>query len=195
VKELLDESTITLRADGASALCNVSCLYDSFFGIRQLNPESESSREELTDEIVVRRKNARMNITVRGLPEEAEADDYYFVIALNDKGYSFTGQPLPGDTRLKAEATFNAHHDLISEHPFNLIHASASPDDHATVFLFRNGTDTPLAMTETDTDGNLIVPKSGKMLNILFNLDPNRDMGIYMVVTPWEEVHQWVDWY
>lgn len=163
---------------------------DLFYGMKIIQVQSVDS----SDEIIIARKNARLNITVRGLPENENADDYYFIIDLNNNGYYFTGKPVRNKIEMKKRSGFNAMSDLISDQPFNIIHSFSTnrfPDDNITIYLYKNGVNTPIASIDKDINGKEISPAAGELTNILINLS---SLQTHIIVTPWDEIYQWVEW-
>ena len=111
------------------------------------------------EEIIISRKNARMYLTVRGLPALHKAIDYYFTIHLNNNGYNFKGTPIPNAIVIKQNGITLANNDFVSPSSFNLIHTDSSREDYATVNLYRRsdteyGEDILIASINSDLNGN-----------------------------------------
>lgn len=150
-----------------------------------------------TREIVLIRKNARMTITVRGLPLGSDASDYYFIISGMRSGYSLRGSILNTVVNMKQTGVFSSIGQyLVTGTPFAL--AGTAPGEGLTVSLYRYGTDgsgTLVASVKQDSSGQLIAPSAGQTANVLIDLSPDSSSpSVSIVVTPWNEVYQWVIW-
>lgn len=172
------------------------CPDDLFFGYNLIN-ESTGKTENSIQELVISRKNARMYITVRGLPPHIQTDDYYFIIHKKNNGYDLRGLPNKTTVSIRQTGIFKDNGDFVSPEPFNLIHTTQKADDRMTVQLFRkNGLsktqDILIASTDRDKNGQPIAPPAARTTNILINL--TGDITVYVITTPWDEIFEWVEW-
>lgn len=189
----LDNSTVsTFVEEGANQSQTPG---DLFFGIAQIGKSLKSPTRN--EEIVISRKNARMYLTVRGLPDLHKAEDYYFTIHLNDNGYNFRGIPFPNEMVIKQNGAMLANNDFVSLSPFNLVHTDETREDYATVCLYKRagaeyGEDILIANINSDLNGNPIVLPVGRTANLLVDL--RQEISVHIKVTPWDEIEQWVEW-
>lgn len=165
---------------------------DLFFGIAQI--DKSPIRNE---EIIISRKNARMYLTVRGLPVLHKAVDYYFTIHLNNNGYNFKGTPVPNAIVIKQNGITLANNDFVSPSSFNLIHTGSSREDYATVNLYKRsdaeyGEDILITSINSDLNGNPIVLPAGRTTNLLIDL--RQGISVHVKISPWDKTEQWVEW-
>ena len=186
----------TVRADSAEEGENYyQTLHDLFFGIAQIGKSLKSPIRN--EEIIIARKNARMYLTVRGLPAFHRAIDYYFTIHLNNNGYNFKGTPVPNAIEIKQNGITLANNDFVSPSSFNLIHTDSNREDYATVNLYRRsdaeyGEDILIASINSDLNGNPIVLPAGLTTNLLIDL--RQEISVHVKTSPWEKREQWVEW-
>lgn len=170
-------------------------LDDLFFGFAQIGKSPKSPIRN--EEIIISRKNARMYLTVRGLPILHKAVDYYFTIHLNNNGYNFKGTPIPNAIVIKQNGITLANNDFVSPSSFNLIHTDSSREDYATINLYRRsdaeyGEDILIASINSDLNGNPIVLPAGRTTNLLIDL--RQEISVHVKTSPWEKTEQWVEW-
>lgn len=168
-----------------------------FYGISQLSGNS-------TEEVLISPKTARVNITVKGLPTEAGANDYYFTLDSHYDGYNFTGEPHQEKVRIKLEGEFNDEHDLATTGSYDIIHyppvntgGYGKTEQHSVIGLWKaspKDNDVLLASADRDTTGRFIIPQAGKTMNILIYFKGNGEIEIVVVITKWNEVYQWNEW-
>lgn len=189
----LDNSAISAHAEEGES--QAQALDDFFFGIAQIGESLKySSRNE---EIIISRKNARMYLTVRGLPSPHEAADYYFKIHLNNNGYNFKGTPVPNEMVIKQSGTTLENNDFVSPSSFNLIHTDDTREDYATVDFYKRGDaeygeDTLIVSINSDLNGNPIVLPAGQTTNLLIDL--RQGISIHVRTSPWDKIEQWTEW-
>lgn len=109
---------------------------DHFFGIAQTGKSQKSQIKN--EEIIISRKNARMYLTVRGLPTLHKAADYYFIIHLNNKGYNYKGVPISKTIAIKQNGITLANNDFVSPSAFCLVHTDTTRKDYVTIDLYKN---------------------------------------------------------
>lgn len=189
----LDNSTVSAfvkEDEGQSQTLN-----DLFFGIAQMGKSLKSPVRN--EEIIIARKNARMYLTVRGLPALYKAADYYFTIHLNNNGYNFKGTPVPNAIVIKQNGITLANNDFVSPSSFNLIHTNDSREDYVTVNLYQRaiaeyGEDILIASINSDLNGNPIVLPTGRTTNLLIDL--RQAISIHIKTSPWDKTEQWAEW-
>lgn len=86
----------------------------------------------------------------------------------------------------------------MTPEPLNIIHTGSSGPNKGNlkVRFYRRtpgGTDELYAEAVTDTEGNPIYPSADSTVNVLIVLGDS-GVTVQIVVTPWEEIYQWVDW-
>jgi hypothetical protein len=199
----LDLATSTIDGDYAAQPGNL------FFGFKTITLGQEDTRAD-NDKIVhtvdITQKAARLHIVVRGLPAEADADDYYFTLGRVSDGFDFRGNPVNDDNRrIKATAVFNDAHELVSPQPYYLL-PSIDPDNAdattaETIRLWMVGDDPDgnddvdlTGRVNTDSQGNYIGLTAGETTNVLIVFTPTGDIEVRIRVTPWNEVYQWSEW-
>lgn len=201
---LHDNQTVTV-SDAGSSIDNFRislieeasyhrCPDDLFFGFREIAGTSHATTPQ---EIVIARKNARMYITVRGLPAHASADDYYFTVDKKNNGYDLKGLPVRHPACIRQACIRQENGDFVSTHAFSLIHVSGNEDDRMTVNLYQKNQATKagdllIASAVSDTDGNPIAPPAARTTNVLLDLGGN--IAVYVETTPWDEIYQWAEW-
>ncbi|WP_293713667.1 FimB/Mfa2 family fimbrial subunit [uncultured Parabacteroides sp.] len=191
--DTLDNSTVSASAKEGEN--QYQTLDDLFFGIAQIGKSLKSPTRN--EEIIIARKNARMYLTVRGLPAFHRAIDYYFTIHLNNNGYNFKGTPVPNAIEIKQNGITLANNDFVSPSSFNLIHTDSNREDYATVNLYRRsdveyGEDILIASINSDLNGNPIVLPAGLTTNLLIDL--RQEISVHVKTSPWEKTEQWVEW-
>lgn len=165
---------------------------DLFFGLQQVNANVSRTR---TEEVVITRKVARMHITVRGLPLETPAEEYYFIVHMQNDGYDFRGIPTRKAIKIKETGGFRENHDLITPLNLNLVPVTNEPDDRVVIGLLRevkDGDDILVASADTDVNGRPIAPAAGLTTNVLIELAST--IEVYVETTPWGQIYQWVEW-
>ena len=168
---------------------------DLFYSMKQLSGVP-------SEEIVISPKTARINIRVKGLPAQADANDYYFTTQTHYDGYDFAGTPQAGTTGSKFPGILDEKHDLITPRPYNLIHYPAEgtmqgKGEQAVVGLWKksgSGAGNLLASVTHDTNGRPLAPQAGKTTNILIHFRSTGEISIELVITGWNEVYQWDEW-
>jgi len=190
----LEDLTVSVLAEEDQGYSRT--MGDLFFGIKQVD-NSPGARIR-NEEIIISRKNARMYITVRGLPEPYNATDYYFTIDLNDNGYNFKGVPVPNAIKIRQNGIILVNRDFVSPSSFNLIHTNSAKEDYVTIHLYKrsngnqDGEDQMIASVNSDSNGNPIVLLAGQTTNLLIDL--RREVSVYVKTSPWDKTEQWVEW-
>lgn len=142
----------------------------------------------------------RLSTAVYGIEDvKNTADNYYFVIESECNGYDFYGKPKEGIVVMTVEGEVSEQQEEFLIHqPINLIANPASAEHRQTIVVkLYKRTDTGdqlLATADTDIEGNSIVPHSGTNTNVLINLAEPGAIGVNIVITPWDYIHQWVVW-
>lgn len=191
---LLSAETIMLKTgEDGFALCPD----DLFFGVKQINLEHTTRAVTIIrEELPISRKNARMHITVLGLPDVAFDDDYYFTVQGGYNGYNFRGDPMAGDFEVRQTGGFNLKREFATADVFNMIHC-VEGDNNVTVNLYRKEGDTRaaslVASVTEDTAGVCIAPLAGETTNVLIDLR-GANVSVSIEQTPWNEVYNWVSW-
>lgn len=172
------------------------CPDDLFFGIKRI--EGVTYDNPVVDiPIPIKRKNARMNISVSGLPPDVPETDYYFTVYGEYNGYNLMGTPANGSCEIKQLGKIIPENNYYStSEAFNVIHCPTT-DDFLTINLYRLGTTraaTLIASVTDDGTGKRISPLSGETTNILISLTEGGETETSVVVTPWNEVYEWNKW-
>lgn len=176
------------------------CPGDIFFGYEQIDFNRIDPTLE-TDTVTLMRKNARLSITVRGLPAGADHEDYYFRIRPIFSGYEYDGDPRHTMREIWETGIFQDD-DLISPDPYWMIHHPANVDytDENSVEIDLYGpaasrTDGKIGSAVRDVNGRYIHLERGKTTNVLIVIDDTSgEIQVHLALTPWYEVHQWTIW-
>lgn len=157
--------------------------------------------DDNVQEVVISPKTGHVCITARGLDNmHNDTDGYYFMIESNCNSYDFYGRPQKGKALLKAEAEARtSHQEIVLVHqPVNLI---ACPDisgekQSVNVSLYKRTPfgDVLLSSSNTDTEGDWIITRSGENTNILLDLTGKDRLNVYVILTPWDHIYQWSWW-
>ncbi len=176
------------------------CPGDMFFGYKQVAFIPVDEKTE-ADTVWLKRKNSRLNLTVRGLTETANAEDYYFRISSLYSAYDFEGTPRLVPREIWEEGSFDGSMDYISPDPYIMIHNAPghiySDDSRVVVGIYRTGNtraDTLIASGDRDTEGNYILLEQGRTTNVLIVLEQTGEIIVHTTITPWDEIHQWTIW-
>lgn len=166
-----------------------------FYGIKKLSGSG-------TEEVTISLKVGRVELTVKGLPQDARAEDYYFTVDAAYGGYDFEGSPLAHATEMKIQGVFNANHDLTTQQPFNMVHYPTGDTNRggetagAVINLWKVNGGNPelLASAIEDSSGRPIKPEAGKKTNVLIYFRDDGSMEVSVVITGWDEIYQWNEW-
>lgn len=187
--QTIEKTALLLKEDIDGYMCSPDDLH---YGFRK------TSGGTLKEDISISRKNSRVNIKVKGLPKDAASGDYFFTIRQISNGYDFKGNPLAGPSDIKQAGVFNDSGEFVTGVPINVIHYPQSLNiSHAglIILLFeKKSPKTPIASAITDSNGNIIIPKSGETLNILIEIKPGGTINIHVIITPWDELYDWSSW-
>ncbi len=198
---LMDSLSIYLKASPEGyALCPD----DLFFGFKQLHRHTIKNGVNV-EEILVLRNNARMSITVRGLPQESDPADYYFTIQNGSNGYDFRGKPLTTIMEMKQNGIFQPNtHDFVTQGAFDIIHSKKNQcltvNLHDNKLSYTKAMNTPantgtiIASVTKDSNGELLSPEAGKTTNVLIDLTQGVLPVVTLIVTPWNELYNWAVW-
>lgn len=163
---------------------------DLFFGIKQLSGTD-------VEYIISSPKPGRIFITVKGLTEIQDAEQYYFTVESPYGGYDFAGLPISsGKTEWKLLGIFEGN-DLVTSEAHNMVHFPSATESVATVNLYKNAittSDQLLASIDKDINGKPIVLPSGLTTNVLIDFAGNGELKVSVVITDWGEIHQWSEW-
>lgn len=164
---------------------------DLYYGIAQLSSS--------LNKIVISPITTRVIITVKGLSNTDESTDYYFTIDTQYGGYDFLGNPIAKEMRIKLPGEFNQRKDLITLEPYHIIHYPDNPfsdDASITIGLWEviTGGQEPRLLISGDRDvrGMRFFPISGKTMHILIIYTDSGVPHVDVVVTDWDEIHQWI---
>ena len=166
-----------------------------FYGIKQISGSK-------TQEVIIAVKVGRVELTVKGLPRDATAEEYYFTVDAGYGGYDFEGSPRARATEMKIQGVFNVNHDLLTQQPFNMVHYPKGDTDlngdntGVVVNLWKvdSGNPTLLASVDKDASGKPIKPEAGKKTNVLIYFHGDGSIGVAVVITGWDEIYQWNEW-
>lgn len=164
-----------------------------FYGAEQL---SGKAREE----IVITPKTGRMAVTAKGLPyNNGSGIGYYATVESEYGGYDFNGTPLREKASVKLSGTFNAGGEWATPRAGNIVHypqklRSAETAEVRLWEISGGSEDRLIASADRDTDGALIVPRAGETINVLFDMRYPGGLEVRVVITGWNEVHQWSEW-
>lgn len=166
------------------------CPDNLFFGEKVVSFSRQSRIQRA--EIPVYHKNACMMITVRGLEEISDASQYYFKVDKKYNGYDFTGKPLESPVSIKQAGKINnTNDDFVTADAFNLIH-HMDGDEGVTISLYNQTTGKAVFTIDRTADGESIVPRSGRMTNVLIDL--RSQATVHIETTAWDEVYHWEIW-
>jgi hypothetical protein len=202
----LDLSTDTDEDEYAELPGNI------FFGFTTITigqPDSRADDDKIVHTVDITQKTARLHIVVRGMPADANADDYYFTLGRVCDGFDFKGNPVNDDNRrVKEVGVFNDAHEYVSPQPYYLIPSidSDNIDDTTatTIRLWKVGDDPSGAAdidltgrVNTDSAGDFIALNAGQTTNVLIVFptdDSTADVEIHVRLTPWNQIWQWNQW-
>jgi hypothetical protein len=152
----------------------------------------------ITHTIPISQVDARLAVTVIGL-EERDADLYHFLMEGRNNVYAFDGTVLGGvDPRqIYGHGVFNGAGQLVFREPYRFI-PSVDPnnvtlENSIKVHLMQsdeNSSAPPINITEEVSNKEPIVLMKGKTTNVLILFD-NGDVSMQVVITEWNEIHQW----
>jgi hypothetical protein len=171
---------------------------DIFFGFREIDLSAYSMLDDPGDHVEfvdVERMGATLSVTVAGIPEDADPDDYYFVLEGQNGGYDFQGNPVQNDCEIRVPAARDGD-NFVARQPLHLIPQT----EGMSLRLYRKaeepgGEDTDLTgpITE-DVNGDPITLVAGKTTNVLINLAPTGGLEVTVVITEWGHIYQWDEW-
>ena len=202
---------------------NMTCPGEMFFGLKKITlGQGDTTRATATGDTIkivhivpITQRTARMAITVRGLPADATAEQYYFSLCEQNDGFTFEGTPMQNDMmcKIREQGVFNAAHEYVSPEPYWVIPSIDPENPHgcnAGVCLYKVGggtrgsdeagyinADGDMNITgkaTMDTAGNHIALYAGQTTNVLFEFSPTGDFEVTVKYTPWNEVYQWSNW-
>lgn len=163
---------------------------DLFFKIQQLSGRS-------VEYITISLKPGRIFVTVKGLTDIQDAQQYYFTVDSPYGGYDFAGSPVwSGKTEMKLPGILKEN-DLVTPQAYDMVHFPSATDSKATVNLFKKTitkTDQLLASADKDMNGKPIVLLAGKTTNVLIDITGNGELKVSVVITDSGEIHQWDEW-
>lgn len=186
----LSDARVSMLNEGGFAL-PVDQLY---YGTKRLTDEN-------VQQLVINPLVGRLLITVRGIENaDNNADDYYFTAESKYSEYDFNGQPQRGKALIQigTEWTVYRQEDILVSHPVSLMsYPDHSDDDQSMIVkLYKRmpGGDELIASADKDDEGNKIVIHSGKNTNVMFDFADKTDLKVYLKLTPWGYIYQWVWW-
>lgn len=172
------------------------CPGEMFFGLHTIDPTATPGT---THTLSVSQINARLAMTVRGLPPGGIPSDYYFTIEGLGDGYAFDATPLDNDKRLIRETgVFDPNGDLVSPEPWYLI-PPAEDSGIMALRLMRTSDDGPdidlTGPVGVDSDGEPLKLLPGRTTNVLVDLSGSGTTGMVVrtEITAWNEVYQWIN--
>ncbi len=185
-----------------------NCPGEQFFGYQEIplvsRPDGPPVQQADTVYVDLKQVNARLHITVRGLPEGASADDYYFELQNQNIGYNFLGTPILDSVMIRETGTFNEAGELVSPEAYFLVHmedpTKVDRENVIWMHLFRKSAtraegDTDLTgAVYRDRDGDYLTLSRGMTSWVLIDFQKNGQFTVRIVVLPWNEVHQWDTW-
>jgi hypothetical protein len=183
---------------------------ETFFGFQTvtIGGEDAATRADadgkVRHSIEMTQKNARLVVTVRGLPE-GEDDEYYFRFGGQNEGYDFEGDASEARYYIKEAGSFKGG-DFVSDGGLSLVH-DPDPDtvdetNCTTIQLYKDmneavtGLDSEAVtgIVDRDSSGEYIALHSGMTTNVLIELGAMVDVAVSIEVTDWDEVYQWSTW-
>ncbi len=189
-----DDLTVSLKPDPLHPGYDLAP-NDFFFARKEVQGNNNLQDRE---EIVFTQKNAKLQVTVRGL-KDTNAANYYFEIINKFHGYDYRGLPISQITHRQEKGIFNSREELVSPVPWLFIHSAnqnqATEEQSVWVHVYKEGSG-EIIQTNRDTHGNYITLLSGKTTNVLIDLTGG-DQGqfiVQVVISPWDEIHQWEHW-
>ncbi len=184
-----------------------NCPGEQFFGFQEIplvdRPDGPPVQVDDIVYVDISQINARLDITVRGLPEGASADDYYFELRNQNIGYNFNGAPVLDSVVIREAGVFNQAGELVSPDPYYLVHMTdptkVDRDNVIWVNLFRKAPATTRAEGDTDLtgavyrdrDGNYLTLAQGMTSHVLVDFKENGEFTVQIVILPWDQIHYW----
>lgn len=171
---------------------------DLFFGMKRLNGTEK-------EEVIILPKTGRINITVKGLPDNKQGESYYFSANSQYSSYNLMGTPVYGSSNMRLMASFNKQHDLVTPQSYNLIHyplsaakLAVNDNEALRLELYKKipgeSEDNLLISANKDQAGNYLIPQPGKTMNVLIYFTQNGNAEVTVMITAWDEVYQWTEW-
>lgn len=185
----MSDMTVALRRDAEGYAMQPGDLY---YGIVELTGEDGQT-------VVISPKTARVGLTVKGLPGDARAEDYYFTMETYYDAYDFAGAPLAGNAEMKFTGVFDSRHDLVTPQPQRAVHypqqaaRNGATQQYAVVNLWKKDGEL-LASANKDINGMPLRPQAGKTTNILLDFTQTGGLRVAVVITDWDEIWQWEEW-
>lgn len=155
---------------------------DLFYGLKSM------AARVTGEEIVISPKMAQLSVTVRGVPSGTAEADYSLRVRLQNKGYTFGGEPIEEPFELVSRLQYSGTH-LVTPAILNVIHARPEATNGLVVDLFFK--DQRIARVDKDSTNRPILPKEGRVLNIDMHLS---SLTVRIEVTEWNELFQWTDY-
>lgn len=185
----ITDMRLSMGVDAGYAL-SVGNLY---YGIRTMNTDP-------IQRLPILPQSGRLSITTRGLTNISSIwQDLYYTVETAYSGYNAYANPQREDATLRSGGVISgSRSDFVTSQPLVLtLYPPQFDDDEAIRVRLHQTTatgETVLAEVNMDVEGNLIVPHAGRNTNVLIELDQQGDMVIYVRITNWDVIEQWVDW-
>ncbi len=179
---------------------------EQFFGFQEIplvdGPDGPPVQKDDIVYVDISQVNARLDITVRGLPQGASADDYYFELRNQNIGYNFNGDPVPDSAMIRESGIFNQAGELVSAEPYYLVHMTdPTKVDRDNVMWLHFFQKAPATRAEGDTDltgaiyhdqsGNYLTLAQGMTSHVLIDFQQNGKFTVQIVILPWDKIHYW----
>lgn len=184
----MDEALVQLMRDEEEYARNPD---DLFFGIKNIGSEA-ITRAAGDNSIMIARKTALMNISVKGL-DPLLADQYYLVISgAKEDAYNFKGILTGNPIEYRQSGRFDDSGELfVSDEPFRIFPLSLG--NRLTISIYAG--DELITSVDTKSDGSSIIPIVGRTNNILIDLtEQAATLTVNVEVTDWNNIYHWFEW-
>ena len=160
---------------------------DLFYGSLNVPAEFGGTEYGTPQVVEITRKTASVIITARNLPPGEDASDYSFVLRESPDTYNHNGE-LGGSMVNYRPAISQNHLGHLMTPIFNVFTPAGGKP--FILDVYKNGT--LLHSFTKGSDGKEFIPELGRLLNII--IDFRVDISIKVVITPWGEVYQEVEY-
>lgn len=175
---------ITMKKDAAGYAIPMDNL---FFRAKQLSGVA-------VEVIEIVRKTGQIAVTVKGLPQDGNAKQYYFTMETAYGDYNFIGSPLADKMILKLPGMFTGN-DLVTPEAYHAVDFSSGIG--AIVNLYRDdgtGNVQLLASADKDVNNQPIFLLAGQTTNVLIELMGTGEITVSVIITGPDEIYQWNEW-
>lgn len=156
-------------------------IIDIEFGKYEYSKEQTIIFRRITSSVVILAKN------LKNMYPQTNTEDFSFLLKYSLDSYNINGDIIGDKISYKPNMNKSDNGDIIS----SIFRTIPTRDNESyTVEIYHKGN--LIGSFNKDSKGNNFIPKVGKLLNII--LDFKNLLSIKVVLTPWDEVYQEVDY-